>query len=404
MDVVIWIAALAILCAASIGSTLLFDWTSKKIAHREGKSGVKAALPFASRIAATISLLLLVQSCATLTPASSDAQASPDAKAWSDLKAWSNAKALPDVGAWSLIGPSSGLGIRDSSRAEQQQIAKDPTNAMPFGHFVGEPRPRGSPALLDRADGEPIQARVEQSREAKRPAAAGSESATEARTRAADNATASANEVPPVSSPVPPRNSEPRPDAAPSAAPETRSSPPGLAETPDTLLSRLPIGAGVIDAPEEVLQYQGFNVSVHLAKKKLDEMINDVKSKAPAGTTIQGIASVRLSPRMKAELIGDDLSIEDKGPQEQLVTLNEETVWTWRAYYETPGRHMLKVRLYALITIDGHEAPRIFEVADANVAVKVNPSGWALRHWEWIASALVLPLIGWGLKRRFDKK
>lgn len=304
-----------------------------------------------------------------------------------------------------------GLGIRDASRAALGVAARDPTNDVPPGHSADEPWPRGSPESQDRTEQERAQARIEQAREAERSAAAGGEDRAEAGartarawTRAVASAAAPTNEAQPGNPAVPPRHATPNPDAAPSAAPETRSLPPEPPETPDSLLSRLPVGAGVIDAPEEVLQYQGFNVSVHVAKKKLDELINDIKSKAPAGTTVQGIAGVRLSPRMKAELIGDDLNIEDKGPQEQLVTLNEATVWTWRVHYETPGRHMLEVRLYALIIIDGREAPRIFQVADANVAVKVNPSGWVLRHWEWIASALVLPIIGWGLKRWLDKK
>lgn len=253
MDILIWIAALAILYAASIGSALLFEWTFKKIVHREGKLSVKTAALFATFVTAIISLPFLV-----------------------------------------LF--NSGYRVID---------------------LWGE----GS-----------------------------------------------------------------------------------MAPAPDSLLSRLPKGSATVTAPSEVLQYQGFNVTLRLAHKKFDELFNDTKSKAAPGATVQGIASVRMSPRMKAELVGDDLFIEDKGPQEQVVTLKEETVWNWRSHYEMPGHHEFKVRLHALINIDGKEAPRIIEVAEAKVAVKVNPSGWIVRHWEWIASALVLPIIGWGLKRRFDKK
>lgn len=109
-----------------------------------------------------------------------------------------------------------------------------------------------------------------------------------------------------------------------------------------------------------------------------------------------------MSPRMKAELLGEDFVIEGKEPQEQLVTQRDTTVWTWRVYSEMPGQRMLKVRIHTLVKVDGQEAPRTIEVAETQVSVKVNPSEWALRHWEWIATALVLPIIGWGLKRRFD--
>ena len=99
----------------------------------------------------------------------------------------------------------------------------------------------------------------------------------------------------------------------------------------------------------------------------------------------------------------EDFAIEEKGPQEQLVTLRDTTVWTWRVHSEMTGKRTLKVRIHTLIRIDGQEAPRTIDVAEAQVAVKVNPSEWALRHWEWIATVLVLPILGWGLKRKLDR-
>jgi hypothetical protein len=171
----------------------------------------------------------------------------------------------------------------------------------------------------------------------------------------------------------------------------------------DSLLEMLPKGSAIVTAPSEVLQYQGFDATLRLAKKKLAELIDDTESRAAPGATVKGITGVRMSPRMKAELVGEDFIIEDKGPQEQLVTLKKDTVWVWRVHSEMPGRRVLKARLHTLLKIDGQEAPRTIEVAEAEVVVKVNPSEWALRNWEWIASALMLPILGWVLKRLFDR-
>jgi hypothetical protein len=33
--------------------------------------------------------------------------------------------------------------------------------------------------------------------------------------------------------------------------------------------------------------------------------------------------------------------------------------------------------------------------ADGDVKEGVNPSEWALRHWKWVATSLVLPMVGW---------
>lgn len=173
--------------------------------------------------------------------------------------------------------------------------------------------------------------------------------------------------------------------------------------TADSALAKLPIGSATVVAPEEVLQYQGFDVLLTVAKKELADLIDSTEAGAPPNSTVKGIAGVRMSPRMKAELVGEDFIIEDKGPQEQVVTLRDNTVWKWRVHSEMTGPRILKVRLHTLIKVDGQEAPRTIEVAEAQVEVKVNPSEWALRHWEWIASALVLPFVAWGFKRLTDK-
>ncbi len=171
----------------------------------------------------------------------------------------------------------------------------------------------------------------------------------------------------------------------------------------DSALAELPKGSATVTAPSEVLQYQGFDVSLRLAREELTELIDDTKLNANPRETVQGITNVRMSPRMSAELVGEDFSIEDKGLKEQMVTLKEDTVWIWRVYSGMPGSRVLKVRLHTLMTINGKETPRTIEVAEAKVVIKVNPTEWALRHWKWIVSALILPIIGWGLKRLFDK-
>jgi hypothetical protein len=172
----------------------------------------------------------------------------------------------------------------------------------------------------------------------------------------------------------------------------------------DAALARLPQGSATVTAPSEVLEYRGFDVSLRLAKMALADLIEDTQAKAPKGAAVHGIANVRMSPRMSAELIGEDFVIEEKGPQEQVVALNEDTVWNWRVHSETLGRHTLVVRLHTLLTAAGKEAPKTIDVAETQIDVKINPPAWTLRNWQWVASALVLPVVGWGFKRLFDKK
>jgi len=52
----------------------------------------------------------------------------------------------------------------------------------------------------------------------------------------------------------------------------------------------------------------------------------------------------------------------------------------------------------------GRESARPVDVAEATIEVKVNARSWALNHWEWIASAIVLPVLAFALKSLFKKR
>ncbi|WP_454846039.1 hypothetical protein [Pseudomonas farris] len=179
-----------------------------------------------------------------------------------------------------------------------------------------------------------------------------------------------------------------------------QSSPPDMSPSPiDDTLASLPRGSAAITAPGAVEQYQEFEVLLRLTTEDLTGLLNTMKSEGSPSTVVKGISGVRMSQRMKAELLGNDFAIEDKGPKEQAVTLNEETVWSWRAYSETQGNHSLRVRLYTLLQVDGHETQRTIDVGEVIVSVTVSPLKWMQRHWEFIATGLLIPFFGWVCKR-----
>jgi hypothetical protein len=64
---------------------------------------------------------------------------------------------------------------------------------------------------------------------------------------------------------------------------------------------------------------------------------------------------------------------------------------------------VLKAKVYALLSVDGKEAPRIYDAGSIEVGVTVSPAGWAERHWTWLAGRIVLPLITYWFKRLTGK-
>ncbi|MBA2483260.1 MAG: hypothetical protein H0V39_02340 [Nitrosomonas sp.] len=145
--------------------------------------------------------------------------------------------------------------------------------------------------------------------------------------------------------------------------------------------------------PTEVRQYEGFEVSMHLATRKLADLINKIGAMSTEGTGIQGITG-KVSPEMKAEIVGEDFIIENQGPQEQLYMMDDETHWTWYVIAESSGTHKIKFRLHVHTYAEGKDTPVIIDVAEANVNVEGNFAGWMARNWWWMALLLIIPIVG----------
>ena len=162
------------------------------------------------------------------------------------------------------------------------------------------------------------------------------------------------------------------------------------------LVMKLPVDNSAIVTPAEVKQYESFEVSLRLDTNRLAGLINEVQRISIGGANIQGISGT-ISPEMRAEITGDNFTINNQGPQEQLYQLNDKTHWTWRITPESSGRNLLKFHLHLLTYDDGKTVPMIVEVADVNIVAIPNPSVWMARNWGWVAAFFILAIVGWRL-------
>ena len=169
------------------------------------------------------------------------------------------------------------------------------------------------------------------------------------------------------------------------------------------LIIKLPVvDSSAFTVPSEVRQYEGFEVSMHVATRKLADLINKIGAMSTEGTGIHGITG-KVSPEMKAEIVGDGFIIENQGAQEQLYIMDDETHWTWYVFPESSGNHKIKFRLHIHTYADGKDTPNIIDVADANVNVQGNLAGWMSRNWGWMVLLLIIPIVGWQLKRGYSR-
>ncbi|WP_423284087.1 hypothetical protein [Caldimonas sp. KR1-144] len=161
----------------------------------------------------------------------------------------------------------------------------------------------------------------------------------------------------------------------------------------DRLLDSMTKGSAAIVAPMSANQYEDFPVALAVSGSALGPLLADIQATAGPDSHVVGIAGVRLSPRMRAELIGGDFEIQGESLQEQAVATRGNTTWQWTVRSAWPGERTLRVRLHALVLVQGQETPRSFNVAEHRLTVRIDATEWAIRNWQWVASALALPLL-----------
>lgn len=115
------------------------------------------------------------------------------------------------------------------------------------------------------------------------------------------------------------------------------------------------------------------------------------------------LETITVSPDMRVELRSkepDDFAIEALSEAEQIVTQSAYTEWQW---YVTPlhrGQMTLVLNVTALVVIPEYlqygQKHMALPVLEREITVAVDPLysvETSLSHWEWIATAIVIPLF-----------
>jgi hypothetical protein len=176
--------------------------------------------------------------------------------------------------------------------------------------------------------------------------------------------------------------------------------------TNDNILKGLPKGSAIVTAPKNVIEYKPFDVSLRVAHKSLQDLLEDVKASARSGAEFSGAADIKMSRTMSAELVTADCIVEGVGasPWMQAITEDEDTIWPWRIHCDSAGTKQIALRLNTLIKIDGVDTPKVVDVAELPIEVHVDSLVWAMKHWGWLISTLLIPLVRWGAKQAFRDK
>lgn len=133
------------------------------------------------------------------------------------------------------------------------------------------------------------------------------------------------------------------------------------------------------------------------------EPIRELKKKLTALGEREG-EQIRASDSMEAELTGAGFDIVPVTPTVRLVSREDITEWKWEVTPNETGERRLHLTLSALIDVRGSEKPytvRTFErTLEVNVPLRVRLETFVDENWQWLWTALVVPVGLWLLQRR----
>jgi prepilin-type N-terminal cleavage/methylation domain-containing protein len=174
--------------------------------------------------------------------------------------------------------------------------------------------------------------------------------------------------------------------------------------TLDAIFSKLDPGQIAFGAPSRM----GYGET-----KQANLVLSETKSIVELEKTLQetGIVrghTIKVADIMEAHLSGNDFEILPVTPEVQAISGRETTVWKWDIKPKNFGRLPLHLSVNAKIMLDGQERARAIRTFDETVYVEV---AWprsvlifARNNWQYICSALLIPVVGWLVNRIWKSK
>lgn len=163
------------------------------------------------------------------------------------------------------------------------------------------------------------------------------------------------------------------------------------------------LGSSVIRVPSKMKQGSESIARLIVSPEQLASLVHRADD-ARANDVRDARERVRLTPRMRASLAAPGFAIEPKDAQEQIVKEGEPTEWIWTLVPEVTGARTLVFTLEGLMMVGGKESAIRPPALTVPVEVDVNPIYLIERYWQWLMTAILVPLAGFVGKRWFDRR
>lgn len=171
-------------------------------------------------------------------------------------------------------------------------------------------------------------------------------------------------------------------------------------------IARMQAAAGVLRAaPDRVEVGQQVDVTLTISPTSSEA---DLRERTPAEGAAVDVGTAKIAARMRAQLIvPEGATVAVVGSEERAVHDTDDTAWRWTVIPTRTGDLPLKAVLIAPVILDGKETPYDVRTFEARVSVFVTPTtrvrDFVSANWQWLWTALVVPVFLWWRKRRTDQ-
>jgi len=167
----------------------------------------------------------------------------------------------------------------------------------------------------------------------------------------------------------------------------------------DNILDALKSANIGFNTPETIGLGKSETITLLLSfKQSTEDLISELVQRNVAGNTES--AQIQTSHEVGARLTGTSgLKITAINSEEQILSENNTTEWSWEVEAIKPGSHKLHLTLTALIQVDGDEKRRTIRTFDRLIEVNVDfPHQVASivdNNKGWIISGILIPIAAW---------
>ncbi|TQV85840.1 FHA domain-containing protein [Aliikangiella coralliicola] len=163
------------------------------------------------------------------------------------------------------------------------------------------------------------------------------------------------------------------------------------------VIQDMPLGILMYNPPQKMKLGTKERVEVRISTKFMKELAANLK-----GAGKPQFEKLKISEFMKVKLIGNDFDILALSEEEQIVSDNDVTNWSWDITAKSLGLKEIHLKVTSRFKLETGQEFKDYPIIDNEIFISVNPT-YSLRkfantYWKWIMTSLLIPLLVWAWK------